>query len=97
MVGCCKVVPINKRGFMNVQVKTFAQLREKSGAAVHTLELPETATLSACLAAFLALFPDLDHDLKHCRTAVNQSYERNLETRLKEGDEIALIPPVSGG
>lgn len=82
---------------MKVQLKTFAQLREKTGAALHTLELPESATLSTCLATFLALFPALEHDLKHCRTALNQTYERNLETVLKEGDEIALIPPVSGG
>ncbi|MBT9546695.1 MAG: MoaD/ThiS family protein [Candidatus Sericytochromatia bacterium] len=82
---------------MKIQLKTFAQLREKTGAALHTLELSEDATLASCLDVFLALFPALEHDLNHCRTALNQSYVRDLNTQLHEGDEVALIPPVSGG
>jgi len=82
---------------MKIQVKTFAQLREKTGAAVHTLELAEAATLADCQQAFLTRFPALNHDLQHCRLAVNQCYERDLAIVLQDGDEIALIPPVSGG
>ncbi len=82
---------------MKIQLKTFAQLREKTGAAIHTLELSEPATLASCQAAFLAQFPALEHDLSHCRMALNQNYVRDLNTQLQEGDEVALIPPVSGG
>lgn len=82
---------------MKIHLKTFAQLREKTGGPLHTLELTEPATLATCQAAFLAQFPSLKHDLSHCRMALNQNYVRDLHTPLHEGNEVALIPPVSGG
>ena len=80
---------------MNITLKTFAWLRERSGAAEHCLELPPEATLQAALTAFAARFPELD--LSVCRLALNRQYQRDLAVPLHEGDEIALIPPVSGG
>lgn len=82
---------------MIINLKTFAQLREKTGASQHSLELPAGATLETCLEAVRLRFPQLAADLHHCRLALNLSYIRDLQTVLQEGDEVALIPPVSGG
>ncbi|PIQ23172.1 molybdopterin converting factor subunit 1 [bacterium (Candidatus Blackallbacteria) CG17_big_fil_post_rev_8_21_14_2_50_48_46] len=82
---------------MKITLKTFAQLREKTGRGQIELELPEQATLETCLKAFLQQFPELEQDLKHTRLALNQRYVRDLTTPLKTNDEVALIPPVSGG
>jgi molybdopterin synthase catalytic subunit len=76
---------------MRVTVRLFAGLRERAGASERELELPEGARLADVWAP-LALGEEPDGLLY----AVNKEYAPS-ERRLSEGDEIALIPPVSGG
>jgi molybdopterin converting factor subunit 1 len=80
---------------MKITLKTFAWLREQSGASEHTLDMPNDASLQEALTAFSARFPQLD--LSVCRVALNHQYQRDFATILHENDELALIPPVSGG
>ncbi len=76
---------------MEVRVRLFAGLRERAGADEVSLELPDGARVRDALASM--------HDLTAgvpVVMAVNQEYAREDET-LSPGDELALIPPVSGG
>jgi molybdopterin converting factor subunit 1 len=76
---------------MQVRVRLFAALRERAGAAEVELELPEGARVSDALARFGALADGVPMVM-----AVNQEYA-DPDAELRAGDELALIPPVSGG
>ena len=78
---------------MEVTVRLFAMLRERAGADSLTLELPDGARVSDALASD-ALAPLADGI--PLVMAVNREYA-DAEHVLDPGDELALIPPVSGG
>ncbi len=82
---------------MTVSVKLFAVLRERAGRDAVELELGSGATVADALAA-LAREPGLDELLSRLPVtmAVNRRYAESA-TPLAEGDELALVPPVSGG
>lgn len=61
-----------------------------------TFELPPGATVATIRAAILDRFPRIRPAMGSIRIAVNQEFAGN-EHPLRTGDEIALIPPVSGG
>lgn len=83
-------------GGVRVKVLLFAILRERAGQNQVEIELPEDATVADAIEALSAL-PGLDVlNQMTVRLAVNRDYA-TLETRLKPQDELALIPPVSGG
>ena len=76
---------------MQVSVRLFAGLRERAGAEVVELELPAGGRVGDAL-------DQLGHvtDGVPVVMAVNQEYAE-ADTELRPGDELALIPPVSGG
>jgi len=76
---------------MNVTVRLFAGLRERAGTDRLTLELPDGARVGDALAQMR----DLIHDVPVVM-AVNREYADDAQD-LATGDELALIPPVSGG
>ena len=76
---------------MEVVVKLFAGLRERAGTGERRLELPEGTRLADVWAAL-----DLGDQPPGLLYAVNKAYAA-AETELRGGDEVALIPPVSGG
>jgi molybdopterin synthase catalytic subunit len=76
---------------MTVRVRLFAILRERAGRDEVELELPEGASVADALAAVDHLAGGLSLVM-----AVNREYARP-DQRLAPGDELALIPPVSGG
>ena len=82
---------------MEVEVRLFAILRERAGRDALSLELPEGATVADALAA-AALEPGLGPvlDAMPVRAALNRTYVDD-DARLANGDELALVPPVSGG
>ena len=81
---------------MKVTVRFFAILKDRAGVAETTLELPGPATVATAVGQLAARFPDLEKDLHRVAYAVNRSYVRH-DAMLSDGDELALIPPVSGG
>ena len=81
---------------LKVTVLLFASYREKMRAGSLVLELPEDATVADLAAEMVARKPNLIGDPSSLVIAVNQEY-RDHDHRLCDGDEIALIPPVSGG
>jgi len=76
---------------MHVSVRLFAMLRERAGADEIQLELPDEARVSDALDQVRHLTGGVRVVL-----AVNQVYAEPSQ-RLHAGDELALIPPVSGG
>jgi molybdopterin synthase catalytic subunit len=76
---------------VKVSVRLFAQLRERAGVRALELELPDGAVVADALAAVEELAAGLPVVL-----AVNREYAPR-DAELHAGDEIALIPPVSGG
>jgi molybdopterin synthase catalytic subunit len=76
---------------MEVTVRLFAMLRERAGAREVTLSLPDGARVSDALAELGSIAEGLPLVM-----AVNREYA-NADQVLDPGDELALIPPVSGG
>jgi MoaE-MoaD fusion protein len=76
---------------MEVTVRLFAMLRERAGASEVTVELPDGARVGDALAALGDLAEGMPLVM-----AVNREYA-SADAPLDPGDELALIPPVSGG
>jgi MoaE-MoaD fusion protein len=76
---------------VEVTVRLFAMLRERAGAPAVTLELPEGARVRDALDSLAGLAEGIPLVM-----AVNREYVSE-EQVLDAGDELALIPPVSGG
>jgi molybdopterin converting factor subunit 1 len=81
---------------MRVIIKLFAVLRETAQTSELTLDLPAGATAAAAVAALGEQIPAVAKLLARSACAVNQSYVP-LGSTLNDGDELAIIPPVSGG
>lgn len=81
---------------MTVVVKLFSVLRERAGAGELALDLPSQSTAGAAAAELVRRYPDLAGPMRSVAYAVNRAYCR-ADVVLAEGDELALIPPVSGG
>ena len=81
---------------MNVTVKLFAVLRDKAGVAELRLPLPAGASVSEAMEVVLQRHPELGPFAKRVAFAVNLT-RVDGQTVLKDGDELALLPPVSGG
>jgi MoaE-MoaD fusion protein len=79
-----------------VHVRAFALLREALGAAELTVTLPAGADIASLLARLAEDHPDAKLAGRRFTTAVNRKYAPP-ESVLADGDEVALIPPVSGG
>jgi MoaE-MoaD fusion protein len=76
---------------MEVVVRLFAGLRERAGTGRRALELPDTARLADVWPAL-----GLGDEPEGLLYAVNHEYA-DREQPLADGDEVAVIPPVSGG
>jgi len=81
---------------MNVVVKLFAAARELAGEAEVTVELSPGADVGELREALSARLPQLAPLASHSLIAVDAEYASDA-TPITEGDELALIPPVSGG
>jgi len=81
---------------MRVRVLFFGVLKELAGGGSDMLELRDGATLSDVLAHYEARFPQLKNFLPSLAISVNQEYAEP-QSQLQADDEVALLPPVSGG
>jgi len=81
---------------MKVKVLMFASLAQRTGVREATIDLRDGATVGDALRELCAKHTALAELGDKVATAVNMSYVRR-EQALKDGDELALIPPVSGG
>lgn len=81
---------------MELTVRLFALYRERAGLRSFPLQLAEGATVSDLTDAVRARFPMLAPPHVDIVVAVNADYA-DPEQMLQPGDDVCLIPPVSGG
>lgn len=81
---------------MKVRVLLFSQMRIQAERDAVELELPEDSRVDDALSAFYARHPGLQSFAPSCLVAVGLEYAP-AGLPLKDGDEISIIPPVSGG
>ena len=81
---------------MRVTVRLFARLRDIAGTPELTRELAPGATIGAVWRTLAHEFPDLAQYERSISSAVNADYAR-MDTVVRDGDEVAFLPPVSGG
>jgi molybdopterin converting factor subunit 1 len=81
---------------MRVRVLFFGILKDLAGKSSDLLELRDGASVRDVLEHYALRMPRLRESLASLAVAVNQEYS-GADTRLKSDDEIALLPPVSGG
>jgi MoaE-MoaD fusion protein len=81
---------------MRVRVLFFGMLKDLVGKASDTLDLDQGASVADLLAHYETQIPRLRESLPSLALAVNQEYA-SRETKLRPNDEVAILPPVSGG
>ena len=81
---------------MKICVKLFAAAKEAAGNEVISLDLPNGCTVRELRAALACQLPGWGTLREHCLIAVNHQYASE-QTILYPEDEVACIPPVSGG
>ncbi|HUZ01092.1 MAG TPA: MoaD family protein [Thermomicrobiaceae bacterium] len=81
---------------MRVTVRYFASLREAAGRTSEQRDMPEGALVADLLASLASDYPALAGLQAASMPMVNQEYVEVARV-LRDGDEFALIPPVSGG
>ncbi len=81
---------------VSVTVKLFAAYQEAYGVPELSLALPADTPVSAVLDRLVAEHPQLDRWRDITRFGVNLEFAEP-DTVLHDGDEVVLIPPVSGG
>jgi MoaE-MoaD fusion protein len=81
---------------MRVKVLLFAMLREAAGESQLDLTLDDSALGSAVLAELAQRLPERRALIDRSALAINEVYAP-ADVVLKDGDTVAVIPPVSGG
>ena len=81
---------------MTVRVRFFAMLRERAGCAEIAWQVAPGDTVGDLWIHLIAAFPRLAHAGERVAFAVNRQYVDSIHP-LHDNDEVALIPPVSGG
>lgn len=81
---------------MLVKVRLFARLREIAGQGELPVEVPDGYDAGALWNDLAMQYPGLAPYRSSISCAVNEDYAK-FTTRLKDGDEVAFMPPVSGG
>ena len=81
---------------MRVTVRLFARLRDIAGSAELMREIPAGATIGSVWRQLADEFPGFAEYERSISSAVNADYAR-MDQPLGDGDEVAFLPPVSGG
>jgi MoaE-MoaD fusion protein len=81
---------------MRVRVLFFGVLKDAAGKSSEIIDVASNASLRDLLAVCEARIPKLKESMTSLAVAVNQEYA-GPDTKLNENDEVALLPPVSGG
>jgi len=81
---------------MRLSILFFGVLRDVVGASREEVEVAEGATLESLFASYAARFPRLESLGPSVVMARNREFA-GREVRLADGDEVAMLPPVSGG
>ena len=81
---------------MRVTVRFFASHREATGLTSYGAEVPQGARAGEVLALLYARFPKLQSAASRVAFARNRE-QVDADAQLRDGDELALLPPMAGG
>lgn len=81
---------------MTIKIILFAGLRDLIGHQSISVQLPHSCSVKALLQELKNQFPTAENLINRSSIAVNHEYAED-DFIISENDEIAIIPPVSGG
>jgi molybdopterin converting factor subunit 1 len=81
---------------MRVTIRLFARLRDLAGAGEIVRDVPSPATVRTVWTTLVDEMPGLRDYERAMSVAVNADYSR-MSAAVQDGDEVAFLPPVSGG
>jgi len=81
---------------MRVTVRLFARLRDLAGSGELVRDVPAPATIEQVWRSLVKDMPALGDYERTMSVALNTDYSR-MSAAVKDGDEVAFLPPVSGG
>jgi molybdopterin converting factor subunit 1 len=81
---------------MRVTIRLFARLRDLAGSGELVRDVPPPATVQTVWRTLVTEMPALGEYERSMSVAVNADYSR-MTASVNEGDEVAFLPPVSGG
>ena len=81
---------------MHVNIRLFARLRDLAGSGELTRDVPAPATVHSIWTSLVAEIPALGEYERSLSVAINADYSR-MSAVVRDGDEVAFLPPVSGG
>jgi len=81
---------------MIIKLRLFAFFRQVMGAPEIAYELAEGATVSDLLEDIFKKHPSLEKSRGHVVVTINKVSVQFAE-KIRDGDEVAILPPVSGG
>jgi molybdopterin converting factor subunit 1 len=81
---------------MRVTVRLFARLRDLAGSGELVRDVPAPATVRSVWQGLVNEMPALQEYERTMSVAVNADYAK-MSATVAEGDEVAFLPPVSGG
>jgi len=79
-----------------VKVLFFASLKDITGVSGSDLELDENADVESLKVEVTSMYPKLKPFMSFVKIAINQEFAE-ANSVIKNGDELAILPPVSGG
>ena len=79
------------------QVCFFASTKDLTGTSELELEVPADGSMAAIVETLRVRYPQLERLLPRCALAVNGEYVEVEDAQVADGDEVALLPPMSGG
>jgi molybdopterin converting factor subunit 1 len=81
---------------MRVTIRLFARLRDLAGSGELVRDVTQPATVESVWRALVDEMPDLRAYERTMSVAVNADYAK-MSAKVHDGDEVAFLPPVSGG
>ncbi len=81
---------------MIITIKTFASVSDMCGFRERSMDIPDGSTVSFLFRELLKLAPDLESVEARLLFAINEEH-CDISAGLRDGDVVAVFPPVSGG
>jgi molybdopterin converting factor subunit 1 len=81
---------------VRISILYFASVKDATGISMESIDLSKDTSIREMLSKISIVYPKLKHILNIIQISVNYRIV-DLNTVLKEGDEVALLPPISGG
>jgi molybdopterin converting factor subunit 1 len=81
---------------VRISMLYFATVKDATGIRMESIDLSNDTSIREMLSKISIIYPKLKHILNNIQISVNYKIV-DLNTVLKEGDEVALLPPISGG